>query len=271
MKRIGLFSLKSGDQDVSDLEMIVDVIESTGRKVCLLSMGEPVPENLEMIVSYGGDGTILRAATLASQSDTSLLCISGGFLGFLAEIHRDELAQCLTRFEGGEYFSDERLFLKSESGASDFYSLNEVVLKGGGSNAVDLEVYLNNEYLTTYKADGLIIASPTGSTAYNLSAGGPILFPDLKGIILTPICSHSLTVRPLVVSPVDTITVIPKSKDMVFAIDGEEVKLQEGEDSISIKYSDRKVTFIRFDRYGFMDGLKNKLNWSGKILKNVND
>ena len=218
--------------------------------------------NVSLIISVGGDGTILRAAMLALQMNVPILGISKGSLGFLAEVELGELGKSIDQFRDKKFRLDRRNVLEAEIKKKTYFALNEMVLSGQHLRIIEMDVYVNNLYLTSYKADGLVISTSTGSTAYNLSAGGPIVFPDTEVILITPICSHSLTVRPLVISSKDVGRLCPKGEQWV-AIDGRtEMKAPS---SLNIKLSEKTVQFIRFNQDYFVEGLRNKLSWSGKM------
>ncbi|MDD5456561.1 MAG: NAD(+)/NADH kinase [Candidatus Margulisbacteria bacterium] len=225
---------------------------------------EKVLKGCKVLLTLGGVGTILRGSLVAARNNLFVLGISKGYLGFLSEIALEQLGEALKKFFSGEFSTDKRNFLKIKMEKQTSYALNELALKSSHIKMMELEVYLNDMYLTNYKADGLIVSTPTGSTAYNLSAGGPIIFPDTEVITITPICSHALTVRSLVVSAGDVITIRPKGPDIYAMIDGRET-CNVKEEKIQVSFSKREVRFVRFSRQSFIDGLRNKLNWSGKI------
>ena len=221
-------------------------------------------KNLKLIISIGGDGTILRAAALSMELSLPILGVSCGRLGFLAEIPLRDLHKALQRIGKKQYFYDKRNFLEIKHGRYKDFALNEVAIHSMNTTMIECEVHLNKAYLTSYRADGLIVATSTGSTAYNLSAGGPIIFPDTEVMIITPICSHSLTVRPLVISAKDVLNIQPIKSDVSISVDGKPGQAIERE-RIKVSFSERSVIFIRFKPDSFIDGLRDKLNWSGKI------
>ncbi|OGI09154.1 MAG: hypothetical protein A2Y40_03975 [Candidatus Margulisbacteria bacterium GWF2_35_9] len=266
MNKVALYYLEN-NQNISktDISSVVAKIEKMGIEVTQVTDVQiKVLSDHQLMITLGGDGTILRASMVALQYGLPLLGISKGNLGFLAEVQSKDIRKALEDYTQEAYFFDERHLLQMTYQKSQQLALNEITIKNNGIKMIELEVYLNDMYLTTYKADGLILSTSTGSTAYNLSAGGPIIFPDTKAIIITPICSHSLTVRSLVVSSGDTIKIIPKGKDNWFSIDGNE-PVHFSNKQISISYSDEFINFVRFSKHTFIDGLRNKLNWSGKL------
>lgn len=263
--KIGLYRKEVNKNLEKDVCAIKELIESLGYQFFDISNNL---SSVDLIIVLGGDGTILQAAMVSLQLQAPMLCVSRGYLGFLAEVGLNELKDALLNFSNNKFFYDERYLLSVKSKDKEYLCLNEVVVKGDFFKLVDLDVYLNDNFLTSYKTDGVIIASPTGSTAYNLSAGGPIIFPDTNVIIVTPVCSHSLTVRPLVVSSKDKIKVVSLS-NCAFSVDGNS-EIRESSLELLVEFSNKKVRFIRFEKYSFIKGLRNKLNWSGNFKK-VND
>jgi NAD+ kinase len=260
---IGIFK-KNNTVDIDeDINSIIQKINSSTYNFVSI---EKLNIELDILLVIGGDGTILEAAKYALNKDIPMLCVSKGYLGFLAEINLKELSKALMLISKNNFFYDYRSFLSVKSKNNEYFCLNEVVVKGTSFKIIDLDIYLNNHFLSSYKTDGVIVASSTGSTAYNLSAGGPIVFPDTEVIIITPICSHSLTIRPLIVSAKDNIKIVSTNKDCAFSVDGNK-EIKEDVLDIQVSFSDKTVKFIRFDKYSFIKGLKNKLNWSGKFKK----
>ena len=259
--KIGLYRKGTKTNLENDIEQIKVLVSSFGDELVDISFSK---EKVDVILVLGGDGTILQAAMLALDMGSPMLCVSRGYLGFLAEVGLSGLSEALEKIKRNEFFYDDRNLLSVKSGNLEYLCLNEVVIKGDSFKLVNLDVFLNENFLSSYKTDGVIVASSTGSTAYNLSAGGPIIFPDTEAIIITPICSHSLTIRPIVVSAKDKIKVISTDNNCAFSVDGnEEVRVEKLD--LQVEVSKQKVRFIRFDKYSFLKGLRSKLNWSGKF------
>jgi NAD+ kinase len=166
---------------------------------------ENIPDHVEMIIVLGGDGTLLSVARLIGDREVPILGVNLGGLGFLTEITLEELHRVVERVVQGDFITNERVVLNASvirrgERMAEFIVLNDAVInKGALARIIDLETTINQDYVTTFKSDGLIISTPTGSTAYNLSAGGPIVYPSLHCMILTPICPHTLTNRPIVI------------------------------------------------------------------------
>jgi NAD+ kinase len=226
-----------------------------------------VSSSVDMLITLGGDGTMLHAAHLVAARGTPILGIHMGRLGFLAEVRRNEWEQSLDRILDGQYWVEERAMLCSrlrregaERGPWD--ALNEVVIgRGGISHVVRLATHVDQGYFTTYVADGLIVATATGSTAYALSAGGPILPPELRNMLLVPICPHLSLERTVVLAEGATVTVrVESAGEGVIVIDGsEQARLQVG-DEIELTTSPHVTHLVRlYDRRQVYETLMERL------------
>ncbi len=217
---------------------------------------------IDLVVSLGGDGTFLRASRIASGKP--VLGINLGGLGFLTFYRPDELKNVLNYIRNGEYEIEERMTLNAIYNDRSFFALNDMVVTAtGAARLITVEVYHRNELLNRYKADGVIVSTPTGSTAYNLAAGGPILYPGLQVVIVTPICAHALTVRPVIL-PIDHgIIVRPVSKgvDILLSADGQVQEVIESGTSISIVKGKNAKFVLTPEAPKFYDVLRQKLNW----------
>ena len=229
---------------------------------------EEIAKHCNVILSFGGDGTLLSTARAVGESEIPILGVNFGGLGYLAEISPAELKDRFKDFLAGHYNIETRMLLhakvQNNGEENSYYALNDVVLeKGASSRIIKLRTSIDGEYLNTYRADGLIISTPTGSTGYSLSAGGPILEPTMEGIILNPICPHTLAHRPIVISADKTIEIEAEQDQykLVFDCDGfMEQKLSPGA-SITVKKSDRVVRLITMKGTYFYNILREKLNW----------
>jgi len=228
-------------------------------------------ENSDIIISFGGDGTILATARLIGSREIPILGVNLGKLGFLAEVAPEDLFECIKKICKGNYRVEERMVLEaSVVGESEtYFGLNDIVLdKAGSTRVVDIETFINDEYLITYTADGLIISTPTGSTAYSLAAGGPIITPQSRVIVITPICPHTLTARPVVI-PDDSIIKIRiefYDREILLTADGQiEHKLKPPVEVI-VKKAGHKVKLIKRLEISYFDVLRSKLMW-GKDLR----
>jgi NAD+ kinase len=222
---------------------------------------------LDMVFSLGGDGTFLKTAAWVGRQDIPILGINTGRLGFLADINTGEIAGALDEIVAGNYKIEERSLLQMESSLQSYggynCALNEIaVLKRDTSSMITIRAYLNNEFLTEYLSDGLLVATPTGSTAYSLSVNGPILIPQASNFVLSPIAPHSLNVRPLVI-PEDykiRLKVESRSNNFLVALDGRSQVFPSGNE-LFIQKADFTIKIVkRFDR-NFYETLRNKLLW----------
>lgn len=228
-----------------------------------------VPEGCDLVIVLGGDGTLLSAARAIGQREVPLLPVNLGSLGFLTAITIDEIYPELERAFRGEQSVGVRRFLhiaviRGDKTIAQYEALNDAVLtKSAIARMIDLEAFVDDQFVCTYKADGLIIATPTGSTAYSLSAGGPIIYPSVPAICLTPICPHMLTNRPVLVPETSIIHVVSLGEDesVFLTIDGQIGEpLQQG-DVVLCRSSEYSLHLIRPPRMMFFDVLRAKLKW----------
>jgi len=225
----------------------------------------------DMVLSLGGDGTFLRAVRMVGERDVPIVGINLGGLGFLAEFSAHDFLSSLDGILVGDYRLQERMTLRAclvrqgETIHSE-RALNDVVISTTGvSRLAVLKTSIDGEYLTTYEADGLIVATPTGSTAHSLSAGGPIVEPALEALVLTPICPHALSNRPVVIPPHRTITIVPAQipKGAIVTVDGQTgVELALG-DVITVSKSDSNVKLVTVKETSYFEILRSKLRWGG--------
>lgn len=221
-----------------------------------------------VILSFGGDGTLLSTARAIAESETPILGVNTGGLGYLAEISPKELIDKFQDFLSGHYSIEDRMLLEVEIEDNDtqmtYFALNDMVVdKGQSSRIIRLRTSINGDFLNVYRADGLLISTPTGSTAYSLSAGGPILEPTMQGIILNPICPHSLGHRPIVIGAdkVIKIEADPRVEKQVFYCDGFLEQILSSKSVITVRKSRRVVKLIRMKDKHFYHILREKLNW----------
>ena len=240
--------------------------------------GDTQPENvygepIDFAVSVGGDGTFLTSAAAIGDKNIPILGVNCGHLGFLAEVQTAELDDILQKLVAGEYTIEQRSLLNltildkdnivREGLVMSPNALNEIaILKQGLTNMLTIETKINGELLHTYHSDGLVIATPTGSTAYNLSIGGPLLVPQSRGIILTPIAPHSLTVRPIIM-PDDwkiDLSISSRYDSFMVSVDGRSISLSTNL-SLHIERAPYTVKVVQIGDNSFLKSLRNKLNW----------
>jgi NAD+ kinase len=228
-----------------------------------------LPRQVDLIVVLGGDGTLLAVARLVGGLDVPLFGVNLGGLGFLTATTLEALYSTLETVLSGAYPAEERMLLsatvtRAGTVRAQYLALNDVVIaKGAVGRLIDLEVRADGQAMTSYRADGLIIATPTGSTAYNLSAAGPILFPTMDAMVLTPICSHALTNRPIALpgSAALEVSLLTDSPDVVLAMDGEAGVPVTADDVLRVRRAGARIRLIRDPQKTYFEVLRTKLKW----------
>lgn len=225
----------------------------------------------DLIIAIGGDGTMLMASHLLCEIDVPLLGINMGHVGFLSDIPADDIASNLDEILNGHYVEDVRFLLRGQVYRNDTciledYALNDVIIqKWNIARLVELETFINGAFVHRHRSDGLIVATPTGSTAYALSGGGPVVHPSLDALVLVPICPHSLTNRPIVVSGDSRVEVVVGTREIDQArltFDGE-IKLELApSDRICIEKKNKKIRLIHPPEHNQFHILREKLHWS---------
>ncbi|HYA13851.1 MAG TPA: NAD(+)/NADH kinase [Syntrophales bacterium] len=226
---------------------------------------------VDLLIVLGGDGTILRTVRFVSEYDIPIVGINLGEFGYLTEVNLNEMYSALDLIVKGEYQTDKRMMLDvtikmGEETIRQQSILNDVVItRGNLSRILNLETTINEGYLTTFRADGIIISTPTGSTAYNLSAGGPIVFPEQDSFVINPICPFTLTNRPIIIPDDAEIRVIMWTKEMgaTLTLDGQISHTMRSGDSIFIKKSPYVTNLVSSPHRDYMEILRTKLGWGG--------
>ncbi|MEA4973391.1 MAG: NAD(+)/NADH kinase [Candidatus Metalachnospira sp.] len=249
-----------------------NIAELTGLKEIGVSKFELYSKS-EFILVLGGDGTLLDTGRKAAKYGTPLLGINMGTMGFLASADGSDANETIVKVLNNEYKLEKRLMLESEiTSESDtpktYNAVNDVcITRGVFTKITSYSIFVNDEYVATFRADGIIISTPTGSTAYNLSAGGPVLKPDISCMVITPICAHSLHSRSIVVSADDVIRVeasFGSNGDIIMSMDGQTSVILNNGDSIKIRKSEHSVNIIKTNKMGFYDILRRKLISKGE-------
>jgi NAD+ kinase len=227
-----------------------------------------LPPQSDLIVVLGGDGTLLSMARAVGDLGVPLLGVNLGGLGFLTATTLDEMLPAMEAFVEGRMAIDERMMLtawliRNGQRLGEYAALNDMVItKSAMSRIINLAVSVEGQYATAYRADGLIISTPTGSTAYNLSAGGPILFPTMDAVVLTPICSHTLTNRPIVLPAAHRIEVTLKTdQEVMLTVDGQVGVALREDDTVEVRKAAARIRLARFPQTDFFSVFRTKLKW----------
>ncbi len=245
-----------------------DLTALVGRQE-LARTGEQLRQESDLVVAIGGDGTILAAARMVGLHGVPILGVNLGTLGFLADIVPENMIMAMGKVQQDRYEIEERMLVKSRIGPRGRwdYALNDMVIdKGGFSRVIELQVHVSGHFVGSYTADGLIISTPTGSTAYSLSAGGPIVNPKMRALIATPICPHSLAVRPLIISPQESLAVqvICDHGMATLTVDGQAGHRLRSGAVVTAVMAERTVKLVRVDSKSFYEILRTKLKWGIK-------
>ncbi|MBW1678993.1 MAG: NAD(+)/NADH kinase [Deltaproteobacteria bacterium] len=269
MKKVGIIAKKNKVEAIDTSRNLTNWLKSRGLEVILDDELKRDLSQVGLIVVLGGDGTLLRAARLIGKGDVPILGVNLGGLGFLTAFSLNELYPVLGKILSSSYETEKRMMLittiiRKDDIIAEYSVLNDVVItKAAIARIIDLETSINEHYLTMFKADGLIISTPTGSTAYSMAAGGPIVFPSLQTIILTPICSHTLTNRPILVPDSAEIKVIIRSDNegIFLTFDGQVGQSLQAGDLVKIKKSGYFVRLVKSPFKDYFEVLRTKLRW----------
>lgn len=229
------------------------------------------PDAIDLLVTFGGDGTLLRGARQLGGRPVPVLGVNFGRIGFLTAVSRDRVGEALDAVAAGSHTLSPRATLLGTVGppgganGETVTALNDVVLhKGGVARVVRFQLTVDGEAVGPVSADGLVVASPTGSTAYSLSAGGPVVVPSIDAMLITPICAHSLSVRPIVVPGTATIGIEPLDPhphDLLVSYDGQQTRTLGPDAGLTVRIGPDRVILVRFPGFGFFSRLREKLHW----------
>ncbi len=254
------------DRDGHQIRLTLESAEAVGR-TDLAHQDDDIGEKLDLAVSLGGDGSMLRAVTAVADDGVPVLGVNYGSLGYLTGIEPDAASDAVERFLAGDYQIEERIRLSCRlNGGTEVSALNEAIVeKVDSGRTVNLAVHIDGEFFTSYAADGLIAATPTGSTAYSLSAGGPILAPTMHALILTPVAPHTLFDRSLVLLPSSELVVeVLGDRPAAVAVDGRSLgELGEG-GSLTVSVSDQPARLVTLGQRGFHQALKSSFGLSDR-------
>lgn len=267
-----IFANPDKDVDLKLSHELSDYLDSKGAKTRIYEddfgreLTVPDLEAIDAVIVLGGDGTVLRAARFVGKNDVPILGINLGTLGFLAEVDADNAKKAIDRLLLGDYKQEERMMCDGETNGKVFHALNDIVItRAGFCRVIGLNIYVNGELLDTYEADGVIVSTPTGSTGYNMSAGGPIVSPKTKAILVTPISPHSLTAKSVVFDTSDVIEIelvkqrkTQETEAIVSFDGGNSIELSAG-DRIKVSVSELKTSFIKMYDVNFFNVLRDKI------------
>ncbi len=286
MRRVGLFTNTTKPNAVKWAETAVRMLQVAGAECCaepdvVEQFSSPGTRSIraipaeefdrfaDVIISFGGDGTMLTAARLFLNSNIPIMGVNFGKLGFLAEFNANEMEDALSSIMTGNYIIEDRAMAEVVIGGETIYALNDfVVQRKNFARMITVRAYVDGNLIADYRADGLIVSTPTGSTAYSLSCGGPIIAPACSVFCITPISPHSLTLRPLVVPDTSEICIETiESADIQLVADGQVVRPVKGGEQIVIRRSAEEVKLVRQASGSYYDLLKKKLLWSANATE----
>lgn len=281
MKSVGISAKVTSRKALEFASKVIADLRSRGLTVCLDfatadKLGDPGPcraktelgKGNDLLITFGGDGTLLSVARQA-PANVPIIGVNMGTLGFLTEIRVDEFPSILDRTLAGDYATEARVRFDvivegQEREPKTYRVLNDATInKSALARIVEMKVNVSGQFVSTFRADGLIVSTPTGSTAYNLSAGGPIVYPTMSAVIITPICPHMLTNRPIVL-PDDLqieISIVTKKQEVFLTLDGQEGLPITDRDRVCVKKSKETVLFVQSPDKNYFDVLRTKLKW----------
>lgn len=283
MEKVGLIPNSTKEKAIQVVQGVIDwlqkqeidylIEENSAELVGELARScscQQMGEEADLVIVFGGDGTFLSTAREFADTEMPILGINLGSLGFLTDVELSDLDAALEELVAGKYEIEERMMLEAEvirdgESIDRVLAINDVVItKGSFSRLIELKTYIDDEYLTTYPADGVIVACPTGSTAYSLSAGGPIVNPKLKSLVITPICPHTLHARSIVIAEDEAVKIVVEAdhEDVMLTVDGQDgLKLASG-DEVIIRRSNSVTNLIKLEDYNFYHILRTRLQRS---------
>jgi NAD+ kinase len=284
MKTVGIFINPFKSQLKEKLPAIIKQIKSTGLEIicpeasfdkdemrfheCQILPASDIPPLCDMIFCFGGDGTVLRTVQIVKNHETPILAVNVGGLGFLTEVLLENFETAFQSILSNEYIIEERLLLKGEikNDPTPMYVLNEFTIeKGRSTRVIEVEVDINDNYFNDYVADGLIISTPTGSTGYSLSSGGPIVVPTNHCIILNPICPHSLTNRPVIIPSDSKIRtkIYTDYPQILISADNQDIREVPSRTEMSVAEASFVAKLVKLTDSDYFSLLRNKLSWGG--------
>lgn len=268
LMRVAVFIGKNGTEPECRLAKLLECLSAGGTDYYVVSTDEGIQENTDMVLSVGGDGTFLSVSKLVADSGVPVVGVNMGRLGFLSENRPEDVADALLN---GYYTIEEHALLCAKVAGEDesVFALNEVTVHRSGAAVLGVDVCLNGKWLPTYWADGLIVSTSAGSTAYSLSVGGPIVLPHSKVLLVSPIAPHNLNVRPLVIPDTSEILLRAQSRDGKFVFTADNVTRELSADAeIKISMAQFSLRRVRLNKSDFINALTEKLFW-GEDVRNL--
>ena len=272
LMKLAVYIGKDSEEHNGRVDELLRTLSDAGMQLCSLAYGEDPPAETDMLLSVGGDGTFLYSSKLVIDSGIPVVGVNVGRVGFLSENRPEDVADALVK---GDYTIENRSILKasviqsSDSSEMWDYALNEVTVHRTGAAMLGVDVDLDGVKLPTYWADGLVVSTSSGSTAYSLSVGGPIVLPESKVLIIAPIAPHNLNIRPLVVPDTSVLTLKMHSRDGKFALTADNRTVEVCEDvELTIKVAQFSLRRVRLNRSNFITALTEKLHW-GEDVRNI--
>lgn len=263
MNKIGIVynnSLKNGDEVAKNIQNLFEQKNISSEIFDLNNLEKDV----DFAISIGGDGTLLKTARFYSDFSIPVFGINIGHLGFLSQVQSEQIEYAVSQIQNSKFKIEERIMLEASISNEKMYALNDIVIKGCTfARTSRFNIYINDKFVCEYLADGVIISTPTGSTAYNLSAGGPILYPTLEAITLVPICPHTITARPLVVPSSEKIAIVAQSEDLKLHVNADGQNVIDCREKITVKKAQKRAHLMLLTDQDneFYSILRQKLNW----------
>jgi NAD+ kinase len=262
--------LKTKEEKAVKEKIVLVAEDSIAKELGIKALSFVDPKKIDFLISIGGDGTILKLAQKYQDLSGAILGINLGSLGFMADIPLSDLENSLKDLIQGSYAIEKRLMLEVILGEKRYFAANDLVVhRGKNAHLVELTVSVDNHYVNSFVADGLILATPNGSTAYSLAAGGPILGPLVEAFVLTPICPHTISNRPIVLTA-DREVEIQCARNyehpLQLSIDGVVIKDFSEKEILKCKKSAHRFKLVKLKRHDYFSTLRTKLGWSGKLI-----
>lgn len=266
MKSIALFINDKKPDAVKLVKEVIDFGKKHRVKIYQPGNHSLKKKHIDLILSLGGDGTILKIYAQHPNLSAPLLGINLGGLGFMAEVCKEEMLSALTTWLEGNFSVEERMMMKVSVGKRCFHVINDIVLhRGSNPHLVHITVHVDDVYLNTFSADGIVVATPTGSTAYSLSCGGPIVTPNVSAFIFSPICPHTITQRPIVLMPRKSMTLTCVDLSTQLSCDGRAPLNIPAGHILTLTRSSKVFSLVQLKPSFFYETLRHKLGWIGRL------